>query len=234
MSETQQADTRFERWRERHVHWGMLRTLGNSRLVTSSIAWLFVVPIAARLLAPFAGRHTLDLSWVDSELDSPIIAIIALPFSWTRFYLMSWLFVIGQVVYWAACPEIVRKYANYGDYRRDHAGALQLRLFLSDALRRSTHATRKTIAQVTGVANLEAMQLQGVYDAVVMTLRTSPRTHGLEEPEDRKNRLFDAVLAVERKARQLCFWVSGVFFAGGLVLFVWVVVEGMIQVCRML
>lgn len=46
-----------ETWGSR-FHWDKLRAIGNSRLVRMSILWLFVVPIAAKLLAPFAGPHT--------------------------------------------------------------------------------------------------------------------------------------------------------------------------------
>lgn len=230
MSETQQPAKRFADWRERHLHWGILRVLGNSRLVTSSIAWIFIVPIAAKLLAPFAGQHTLDLSWFDHDLNEPIAVTVALPFSWQRFYFMAWLFVIGQVVYWLACPEIVRKYANYAEYRRDHTGPVQLTVFLWRALLRRTAASKQIMA-ATGASGAEPRKTLAVFAAVLATLQLHPR-HDPEGTDIKQNRVFDAVLSVERHARRLWFWVSGVFFGGGLALFVWVVVEGGVEVCK--
>lgn len=214
------------------LHWGHLRALGNSRLVGSSIAWLFIVPIAAKLLAPFAGQHTLDLSWFDPGLDEPIIVTIALPFSWKLFYLMSWLFVIGQAVYWLACPEIVRKYANYGDYRRDHTGARKLGAFGLVAARRSTAAALKMIMLLPR-DQAKSESPEEVSHAVLRFLHHSQES-APEGTDIRQNRVFDVVLGAELEVRRLWFWVSGVFFAGGLVLFAWVVCEGVAEVRKLL
>lgn len=215
----------------------MLRTLGNSRLVTTSIAWLFIVPIAAKLLAPFAGQHTLDLSWFDPDLDEPITVTIALPFSWQRFYLMSWLFVIGQAVYWFACPEIVRKYPNFGAYRTEHATEGRLTQYARTAvfgrgravLGRIAAAIKEWFGDPVTEPITSADNRKKLYARLAQKLGRLP-----ENQNERHNDVFDATLAAEQHARRLWFSVSGTFFSGGLVLFGSVVIEGVIEVGKLL
>ncbi len=96
---------------------------------------------------------------------------------------------------------------------------------------RASEAALKRIMAVAGATTAEPRQPHAVYDAVVDRLDFSLR-HGTGEGDTTQNRVFDAVLSVERHARRLWFWVSGVFFGGGLALFVWVVVEGAVEVCK--
>ena len=225
-----------ETWDSR-FHWGILRTLGNSRLVTSSIVWLFVVPIAAKLLAPFAGQHTLDLSWVDADPNDPITFTIALPFSWQRFYIMSWLFLIGQVVYWFACPEIVRKYPNFGAYRADHASAGKLQDFIRVVTSKREGRVLERIAEPTNAWGQQPITapFETPETRTRLSNRLHHRLHGAGEHEGRwQNHVFDVILAAEQGAKRCWFWVSGALFAGGLVLFAWVMVEGVVAVCKLL
>ncbi len=232
MGRVQQLGKQLANWGERYLHWGNVRWIGNSRLVTSSVVWLFIVPIAAKLLAPFAGQHTLDLSWFDRDLNEAIAVTIALPFSWQHFYLMSWLFVIGQAVYLVACPDVVRKYANYGDYRRDHTSSDHLKVFLMRALQRPKDAARKKRIEMAGLERRDWNIPRPGYDAASKMLQSNPVPE-LEGDDIGQNQVFDGVLAVERYARRLWLWVSGVFFASGLALFTWVVLAGVVEVCRL-
>ncbi len=212
-------------------HWGLLRALGNSRLVTFSFVWLLVVPIAAKLLAPFAGQHTLDFSHLGFGIDAPITVTIALPFSWQRFYLMSGLFVIGQAIYWIACPEIVKRYGSFGDYRKDHAGPAQLREFLWIAERRASKEMRIALLQMCGSAHgLQPLKPDDAFRIIDSNLQPMNRKHDHEGVQIRHNRVFTAVLKVEKYARKFWFWLSGAFFAAGILLFLWVVGEGGIEV----
>lgn len=216
----------------RRLHWGLLRTVGNSRLVASSVVWLLVVPIAAKLLAPFAGPQVLRLPFVDPS--DPIAVTVALPFSWQRFYLMSWLFIIGHLVYRFCCPEIVRKYASYGEYRRDHAGPIRLKAFLLSAVRRASPAGREEIVDLATTDIAEVTDPSGAYVRAERSLLSHNAPYSDEEPEFLKNRLFDSVLSVERHARPVWIWLSGMCFLGGFVLFGWVVLEGANEVWKLL
>ena len=86
---------------------------------------------------------------------------------------------------------------------------------------------------MTGAGSVEPANPQAAVEAVEVVLE-HVGLHGHEEPEIRQNRVFDAVLEVERHALHLWIWVSGLFFAGGLALFAWVVVEGVVEVVKLL
>ena len=103
--------------------WRMLRRLGNSRLLATSYIWLLIVPVAAKLLHPIAGQHVLPARW----LGHPVSITIALPFNWYVFYAAAIAFAGAQAIYARACPFIVRRFADYGEYRTARVGAHLLR-----------------------------------------------------------------------------------------------------------
>ncbi len=221
-----------ESWDSR-FHWGTLRALGNSRLVTSSIVWLFVVPIAAKLLAPFAGQHTLDLSW----LNEPLAVSVALPFSWQRFYLMSWLFLIGQVIYWLACPEIVRKYPSFGAYRADHASDGELREFIRVAIQQRSDQHTRILAGLTEgwdeMSRVQGQKAPKIWELVRdrFNIRLTARSQDASVPQ---NQVLSVLLEAEQHVHRGWFWVSGAFSVCGLLLFLWVVIEGVVEVVKLL
>ncbi len=104
--------------RLRRLTWTKLRRWGNSRVLKSSYIFLLVVPIVAKLMAPFGGRYVITVSWIDRPLEVDI----ALPFRWVIFYGMAVCFAAGQFVYGFACPEIVKDYASFAEYRKSHKG----------------------------------------------------------------------------------------------------------------
>ena len=100
--------------------WHDLRERGNSRLIRTSFIWLILVPAAAKMLEPFVGEYTLKIPPLG--LDDGKRVGIALPPGWVEFYFMSLCFALGQVIYHFRCPELVRQFANWGEYREAHKG----------------------------------------------------------------------------------------------------------------
>lgn len=111
--------------------WNKLHTLGQSKIVKSSYIWLFIIPVAAKLLSPFAGEHELEIFGKLFYVD------IDLPFKWKLLFLMAILFGIGQAIYALRCPTIVRNYKDLDNYNCKHASENIFYSLLRSALNES-------------------------------------------------------------------------------------------------
>ena len=106
------------------TNWATLRAWGNSRLIKSAYLWLIIVPIVAKLMHPLAGTHTMTVGNV------PFKFTVGLPFSWVLFYFMAIVFAVAQLLYSLGCPEIVKKWADGGEYQRNHPGVMHLKYWI--------------------------------------------------------------------------------------------------------
>ncbi len=99
-------------------------------------------------------------------------------------------------------------------------------------LHSATEGSRKDISELLELNCAKPWALEAVLAAAV-TLVNSPR-HDVEGPDIRQSRVFFVTRLVARYAHRLWFWVSGVFFLCGFVLFAWVVLEGVVEVFKLL
>lgn len=122
---------RLGAWMADRANWSMLGLVGNTRLLRTSFVWLILVPIAAKALGPVAGTYEWSSDGLNrvteeflQECPEPmgVRFAIRLPFSWITFYVMAVAFFLGELVYVAGCPRIVKAYRTYADYRSSHAG----------------------------------------------------------------------------------------------------------------
>lgn len=208
---------------------GNLRWLGNSRVVKSAYLWFFVVPRAARFIGPFAGEHDVTIPWFNDGDGATFHVTISLPFSWQMFYAMSIVFMLAQASYAIWCPEVVKRYSNFGEYRAEYAGCSQL-LRLADHVVARGDITefrilyRKIVGRSDDELNDPAHGLSAK-SAVTEETKTEIRARLLnallkpKDPDAKYSDLLDCLLELERKANRRIFYVSGTFFVGGLLLF---------------
>ncbi len=93
------------RIQERWLPWVSLTGFGNSRLVRSSLLWLAVVPVVAKVMAPLPDRLRIN---DDAEI------LLRLPFSWKVLFLAALLYALGTLLYLTKCPRLIRLYSDYG------------------------------------------------------------------------------------------------------------------------
>lgn len=96
--------------------------MGNSRLIRTSFFWFVFIPILARFLQHFPESIEINLFGVDA----PVLVPLRLPFRWTIFYFMSVAFAFAQAIYLWQCPSLIRRYANFSEYQKRHAGVASL------------------------------------------------------------------------------------------------------------
>lgn len=112
--------------------WSKLRALGHNSIIKSSYIWLIIVPLAAKMLSALPEKHTFKI------FEANIIIHFGLPFSWITFYFMALFFAIGQLIYSLKCPEILKNYANFSDYKKSGAGVLLILKYLEECIISST------------------------------------------------------------------------------------------------
>lgn len=85
--------------------WSEVSKLGEHKAVRSSMLWMFLVPLAAKLLMP--------LDFLDFSLGGRVMTIdLALPFHWTLLYGAALFFGVGAVLFTAYCPKLIKTYAT--------------------------------------------------------------------------------------------------------------------------
>lgn len=186
--------------------------------------------MGAKVLSPFAGEHDLTVPWLPDGRNV-IHLDIGLPFSWKVFYLMSWAFIIGQIVYRFACPEIVRSYGTYGEYlgqKGDNRVALQEMMFRTLRQRRVSKCEEMEL-----VALLPPLTAADCRKYGFGSFAEHFRDHLLSGKVNSAD-AFDVLLWIEERSVFWAFCVSGLAFLLGLFLFSYVVVENLIAVCRLL
>lgn len=221
-------------WREAVGQWNRLpglfdwttwRWLGRSKLVTSSIVWLFVVPVAAKILSPVAGEYEILLPGPEGAGPQVFHLELGLPFSWQLFYLMAAVFLLAQLVYRIWCPEILKDYDSFGDYRARHAGNAKFADMLRDALK---HATDDQVACPWGMFFYDDFhKSKGTFEEKLSTLHVMVQT---AEEDSKVSNLFYWLAQIETRSRRIARWLCTFLFFAGLVLLAWVMLTGALAV----
>jgi hypothetical protein len=110
------------------ITWSHLRWLGHNSAVKSSYIWLFVVPLAAKMLSPISGEHEFHIFGATLNIH------FGLPFSWTIFYFMAIFFALGQIIYSLYCPKVLKDYVTYSDYNKTENGDILIFSWLEELL----------------------------------------------------------------------------------------------------
>ncbi|OUS72130.1 hypothetical protein B5G52_09785 [Pseudoalteromonas sp. A601] len=121
-----------------YTNWKTINKLGKNKLLATSYIWLVIVPIVAKLFS--LAEDTLDFSSVVPGL----ILSLTLPFSWKLFYISAVFVVLGNLVYNFCCPEIIKDYPDYSDFKE--AGLSSQ--YLQSYAKRIQHKVDKSIENV--------------------------------------------------------------------------------------
>ena len=92
------------------MSWLKIADIGNSKIVRSMLIWMLITPIFAKL---FATVNTINVTFL--QLDNPIV--LGLPFSWQVFFFCALSFTAANAIYSYKCPELIKKYKYYSDFK---------------------------------------------------------------------------------------------------------------------
>jgi len=102
------------------MKWTSQRDLANSKVIKSSYIWLFIVPLAARMLSSIDEIIDLTIFGTTIKIST------SLPFSWQLLFLAACLFSIANTTYSIFCPLIVKSYSNFSEFESQGKTRLQI------------------------------------------------------------------------------------------------------------
>lgn len=230
--------------RLKYAGWDELRNEGNSRLVKSCYVWLFVVPLVANILDPMPDKYRLPV-WLDPGQQE---ISLALPFKWGVLYFAAFFFAVGQFVFALRCPSIVKRYANFHEFRSAHVGIGRL---LNDMLEmgvrmrpREYEPFANTLSLVFRCDPEERGRLMksarvasegiGIADSMPSVFTEVITSVCARSTSDRDcGEFFDMVRAYASGQRTVARWIAGTCFLVGFVFLVVVVGQNTYAVWKM-
>ena len=223
--------------------WCNVRSWGNSRTIWTSGFFLVFVPIAAQLLTPLAGEHTLALPWQDRSL----VIQVSLPFNWVIFYFAAVSFFVAQTLYHLCCPEMIRRFQSYEDYRRSHPGTVVLLMWVRQATERLDYHHLQQLTSGLCISLKATSTERSIVEDMIERIREAPNDLGarkelfqriaawIEERSNEPSCIADTHDTTRRAVSHLnsaAMIASVAFFSLGFVLFLIVVVENFVTVIR--
>jgi len=113
----------------RLTHWASLRQFCRSRLIRSSIVWVALVPIAAKVV------HLLQRKVTKPDWASAAVASLEVPFTWQVLFWSAVAF--SAAVWWCdwRCPRVVLDQRSFGEFQAQGRGTNQLVDYLQEFAR---------------------------------------------------------------------------------------------------
>src|SRR5687768_16444275 len=107
---------------DNYISWKWLKIIPSNKIVSSSYIWLVIVPVIAKFLSYLESPLPFELGGQVIQLDTE------LPFSWKVFFLSAMFFTFGNIIFFFACPALVKRYRNFDDYALNHGAHEELDL----------------------------------------------------------------------------------------------------------
>jgi len=86
--------------------WSDIRKLGGNKIIRSSMMWMFIVPMLAKIIVP--------LNEIQLSLGAEVIRVsLSLLFSWKYLYFAALFFGIASALYSVWCPRVIKAYTSY-------------------------------------------------------------------------------------------------------------------------
>lgn len=111
------------------IKWTTLDSMAKSKLVKSSFIWLFLVPLAAKMLSKIS-----DSEKVFHILGTTIEIQMTLPFSWELLFTAACCFTFANIIYIIFCPDLVKSYRQYDQFEAHGKGFMQVSKALQFAI----------------------------------------------------------------------------------------------------
>jgi hypothetical protein len=198
-------------WAKKFTNWDKLRTIQNSKIISSTYVWLFVVPLFAKLLSKI--NNSIKIT-IDGNLYE---FVIELPFSWEVFFYSSLCFVIGNVIFLVLAPELIKDFKDYGEYTGSRRNIHHLSRYMTEKYKLHLNNVRDKELENSKVYE-ELRRLSGSNGS---SNKQAPKTE-----EDQFWWLYDYLNTEYRYFRYIC----SAFYAIGFVLFSWVIIRNIFWV----
>jgi hypothetical protein len=106
--------------------WSQLDKIRKIKIISSMYIWVFIVPIAAKILSMTSDVATITIFEYTFDVN------LALPFSWKMFYFSALFFATATLIYQIRCPRLVKEYPTYSDFEVEGKPEWHLRPYAKD------------------------------------------------------------------------------------------------------
>jgi hypothetical protein len=106
--------------------WSQLDKIRKIKIISSMYIWVFIVPIAAKILSMTSDMATITIFEYTFDVN------LALPFSWKMFYFSALFFALATLIYQIRCPRLVKEYPTYSDFDVEGKPEWHLRPYAED------------------------------------------------------------------------------------------------------
>lgn len=93
------------------MNWETLSGFGKNKVVKSSLVWVVITPIIAKVIFFINEEYCIN---------------IIMPFSWELFYYSAILFMIANFTYQYYCPRIIYENSSYSEFKNKGLDKLRL------------------------------------------------------------------------------------------------------------
>ncbi|OCH11036.1 hypothetical protein [Aliivibrio sp. 1S128] len=114
------------KFKEVELNWSQLNQIKNIKMISSMYIWIFIVPIAAKVLSLTNEMATVTL------FDYTFQVNLALPFSWRLFYFAALFFALATLIYQARCPRLIKEYSTFATFDNEGKPEWHLRPYAED------------------------------------------------------------------------------------------------------
>lgn len=119
-------------------------------MIRSSAIWVFVVPIAAKIVSK--SKSSLDLS----KLVDGLVISLEMPFSLYYLYSAALCFAFANLICLAFCPGVVRRFKDFSVYLSGGGNPARLRTYISE--KSVTNITDKQIEELKDACGEELLK----------------------------------------------------------------------------
>lgn len=205
--------------RNRLVSWTLVNSLGKLKFSKSSYFYLVLVPILVKALEKI--ENPLNINWGGSMISIQL----ELPFTWYVFYFGAVAIAIGSIIYLLFCPEIIKKYRNYGEFLQ--AGESNFYLVMVAEKYKTDNFSLKGVPYIEERSRKEIEKIPAnarIIEVFQKTRTTVDYKRNIKYEEDRKNS-FNLLYLKVQYSKIVALWISFALYLIGFAGFAWVIIE---------
>lgn len=184
------------------AQWSKLSRVRSIKLISSMYIWIFIVPIAAKLLSKIQDIVTVKIFEYTFQVP------MSLPFSWKVFYYSALCFALANIIYSFRCPKLIKENPNYTTFRNEGRPEWHLSEY-AEELEINFQEYKDNL-----VSNMD------IHDGEVKT------------GEEFTHSLFWQLFWNADRYRPMSYWCTLVLYTFGFILIGYVVIQNMIWVTR--
>lgn len=183
------------------MKWSTLNGISQSKAVKSVAIWFILVPALAKLFSAVESNQTFSL------FGAALTVNLSLPFQWTLLFYASCFFLLSSVLYSLFCPEFIKNYANYSDFKSKQQSRTQLHSYFADIIK--PFARNKLSNKNLGILTSYLENYAKLKDKEEIKLKEDwgKAISQIEGREYRSDSLGDEFYYVRNKAETKNYWL---------------------------